>query len=53
VLLDVMYEIPSRPEVRHVVVGEATILGEAPPRLLDATGRDLGQASDRAQFEAA
>ncbi len=30
VLLDVMYEIPSRPEVRHVVVDDATIRGEAP-----------------------
>jgi len=53
VLLDVMYEIPSRPEVRHVVVDDATIRGEAPPRLLDASGRDLGHPPDRAQFQAA
>jgi ATP-dependent protease Clp ATPase subunit len=48
-----MYDIPSRPEVRHVVVDDATIRGEAPPKLLDASERDLDQALDGAQFQAA
>jgi ATP-dependent protease Clp ATPase subunit len=48
-----MYEIPSRPEVRHVIVDQDTIQGEAPPKLLDASGRDLDQTSDRPQFQAA
>jgi ATP-dependent Clp protease ATP-binding subunit ClpX len=53
VLLDVMYEIPSRPEVRHVVVSAATIRGEAPPQLLDASGQDLADESDRPLIDAA
>ena len=53
VLLDVMYDIPSRPEVRHVVVDDAAIRGESSPRLLDASGRDLDQPTDRASVAAA
>jgi ATP-dependent Clp protease ATP-binding subunit ClpX len=53
VLLDVMYDIPSRPEVRHVVVDDATIRGEAPPRLFDSAGRDLSQGTDRPHVAAA
>ncbi len=34
-LLDVMYEIPSRPEVRKVIVDERVILERARPSLLD------------------
>jgi ATP-dependent Clp protease ATP-binding subunit ClpX len=41
VLLDVMYEIPSRPEVRQVLVDDAAIRGESSPRLRDSTGQDL------------
>src|SRR3990172_10287335 len=37
VLLDVMYEIPSRPEVRHVLVTDKTIRGQASPVLLDTS----------------
>ncbi len=37
-LLDVMYEIPSHPEIRRVVVDAAAIRGESPPRLYDADG---------------
>ncbi len=40
-LLDVMYEIPSHPEIRRVIVEADTILGVATPTLLDADGRSL------------
>jgi ATP-dependent Clp protease ATP-binding subunit ClpX len=41
VLLDVMYEIPSRPAIRHVIVNEDVIeLGSA-PQLLDDDGNEL------------
>ena len=53
VLLDVMYEIPSRPEVRHVLVTDETIRGLAPPTLLDASGKDLADNADRALIDAA
>jgi ATP-dependent Clp protease ATP-binding subunit ClpX len=53
VLLDVMYEIPSRPEVRHVLVTDETIRGLAPPTLLDASGKDLADSTDRSLIDAA
>jgi ATP-dependent Clp protease ATP-binding subunit ClpX len=53
VLLDVMYEIPSRPEVRHVLVTDETIRGLAPPTLLDASGKDLADSADRSLIDAA
>jgi len=53
VLLDVMYEIPSRPDVRQVIVDDRAIRGEAPPRLLDASARDLGERADRPFVDAA
>ncbi len=37
-LLDVMYSIPSHPEVRKVIVDGDTILGKSEPRLLNAQG---------------
>jgi ATP-dependent Clp protease ATP-binding subunit ClpX len=40
-LLDVMYEIPSRPEVRKVVVDEAAVKSEARPHLYNDEGREL------------
>jgi ATP-dependent Clp protease ATP-binding subunit ClpX len=40
-LLDVMYEIPSRPDIRRVVVDREVIEGLAGPRLLDSDGRPL------------
>ncbi len=40
-LLDVMYEIPSRPEVRKVLVDAPAIHRERLPRMLDAEGREL------------
>jgi ATP-dependent Clp protease ATP-binding subunit ClpX len=53
VLLDVMYDIPSRPEVRHVLVTDETIRGTAPPRLLDASGKDLPDQAERSLPDAA
>jgi ATP-dependent Clp protease ATP-binding subunit ClpX len=47
VLLDVMYEIPSRPEIRQVVVEEGAITGQDRPRLIDG----LGHESDTADGE--
>ncbi|HLB64349.1 MAG TPA: ATP-dependent Clp protease ATP-binding subunit ClpX [Anaerolineales bacterium] len=40
-LLDIMYEIPSRPEIRGVLVDRDVIDGVAGPRLLDGDGRPL------------
>jgi ATP-dependent Clp protease ATP-binding subunit ClpX len=41
VLLDVMYEIPSRGDVSKCVVQADTILGQAGPLLLDAEGQPV------------
>ena len=41
VLLEVMYEIPSRPEVVKCVVNAECILRHAPPVLLTATGQAI------------
>ena len=40
-LLDVMYEIPSRPEVRRVIVDEQVIRDNRRPHLLDEHGVDI------------
>jgi ATP-dependent Clp protease ATP-binding subunit ClpX len=40
-LLDVMYEIPSRPEIRKVIVDADAIEGEGRPELLDDQGLEL------------
>ena len=40
-LLEIMYEIPSRPEIRGVVVDEDVISGYAQPKLLGEDGREL------------
>jgi ATP-dependent Clp protease ATP-binding subunit ClpX len=40
-LLDVMYEIPSRPEIRKVNVDDKAIQGVSRPILLDAQGQEL------------
>jgi ATP-dependent Clp protease ATP-binding subunit ClpX len=52
-LLDVMYEIPSRPEIRRVVVDRDVIEGIAGPRLLDGEGRPLGGRGEEDLPEAA
>jgi ATP-dependent Clp protease ATP-binding subunit ClpX len=41
VLLDVMYEVPSRPEIKQCVITPAVILGEESPLLFDELGRSL------------
>jgi ATP-dependent Clp protease ATP-binding subunit ClpX len=40
-LLDVMFEIPSHPAVRQVIVDEAVIEGIRPPALLDGQGNPV------------
>ncbi|MEW6566702.1 MAG: ATP-dependent Clp protease ATP-binding subunit ClpX [Chloroflexota bacterium] len=52
-LLDVMYEIPSRPEIRRVVVGAEVIEDGVPPTLLDAQGRPLSFGEERQLPDAA
>ncbi len=42
VLLDVMYEVPSRRDIRRVVVDATAIRGQSSPKLYDYTGRLLG-----------
>ena len=46
-LLDIMYEIPSRPEIRRCVVTAETIQ-KGQPELYDAQGRRLGNLLERA-----
>jgi ATP-dependent Clp protease ATP-binding subunit ClpX len=41
-LLDTMYEIPSRKDIRKCVITAAVIQGEADPELYDEYGRPLG-----------
>ncbi len=38
-LLDVMYKVPSLPEVRRCVINADTVRGLAPPLLLGPSGR--------------
>jgi ATP-dependent Clp protease ATP-binding subunit ClpX len=38
-LLDVMYEIPSRKEIKKCVITQSAILGESRPELYDEFGR--------------
>jgi ATP-dependent Clp protease ATP-binding subunit ClpX len=52
-LLDVMYEIPSRSEIRRVVVDQDVIEGMAGPRLQDSEGRPLGGRGEEDLPEAA
>lgn len=41
IMLDVMYEIPSRDDVAKVIVTEETVLHRVPPRLIAKDGRIL------------
>ncbi|MEE9217243.1 MAG: ATP-dependent Clp protease ATP-binding subunit ClpX [Anaerolineales bacterium] len=52
-LLEIMYEIPSRPEIRGVVIDEDVISGEAQPKLLGEDGKELSDAEDLDLREAA
>ncbi len=45
-LLEVMYEIPSRPEVRGVVVDDLVIAGSRGPKLLDEDGQEISEGED-------
>jgi ATP-dependent Clp protease ATP-binding subunit ClpX len=47
-LLDVMYEIPSRHDIRKCIINAAVIRGEAKPELYDEHGRPSGAALDKA-----
>jgi ATP-dependent Clp protease ATP-binding subunit ClpX len=47
-LLDVMYEIPSRQEIKKCVITAAVIRGEARPELYDELGRPIGVPLDKA-----
>ncbi len=47
-LLDVMYEIPSRKEIKKCVITRAVILGNSQPELYDGYGRLLNAELDMA-----
>ncbi|MCS7054828.1 MAG: ATP-dependent Clp protease ATP-binding subunit ClpX [Thermoflexales bacterium] len=48
VLLDVMYEVPSRRDVRRVVVDAPAVRGQSAPKLYDHVGRMIGGELDKA-----
>ncbi len=52
-LLDVMYEIPSRPEIRRVIVDVDVIEDGVPPALFDVHGRPLNSGIERKLPDAA
>jgi ATP-dependent Clp protease ATP-binding subunit ClpX len=45
-LLDVMFEIPGRSDIRRVVIDEKTILGEHRPAIYGANGQELSWGDD-------
>ncbi|MCL5997659.1 MAG: ATP-dependent Clp protease ATP-binding subunit ClpX [Chloroflexi bacterium] len=47
-LINVMYEAPSRRDIRKVVVDALAIRGESAPKMYDYTGRVLGAELDQA-----
>jgi ATP-dependent Clp protease ATP-binding subunit ClpX len=47
-LLNVMYEVPSRRDIRKVVVDAPAIRGESTPKMYDYTGRVLGSDMEKA-----
>jgi ATP-dependent Clp protease ATP-binding subunit ClpX len=47
-LLDVMYEIPSRPDIKRCAITSDTILGIAGPELYDGYGQSVGWELDKA-----
>ncbi len=48
ILLDVMYEVPSRRDVRRVVVDTPAVRGQSTPKLYDQNGRLIGGELDKA-----
>jgi ATP-dependent Clp protease ATP-binding subunit ClpX len=47
-LMNVMYEVPSRRDIRKVVVDAPAIRGDIAPKMYDYTGRVLGAELDQA-----
>jgi len=47
VLLDLMYEIPSRPDIRRVVVDQPAIEGQRHPEAFDAAGNPAAPRTDK------
>jgi ATP-dependent Clp protease ATP-binding subunit ClpX len=47
-LVDVMYDAPSRRDIRKVVVDGPAVHGQAGPKLYDHAGRQIGTELDRA-----
>ena len=46
-LMDVMYEIPSMPDVRKCVITADCIVGKRPPLLLTGSGQEVRSAPDQ------
>ncbi|OMP67528.1 ATP-dependent protease ATP-binding subunit ClpX [Domibacillus epiphyticus] len=42
IMLEVMYELPSRDDIKTCVITEETVTDQAPPRLLDENGEEVG-----------
>jgi ATP-dependent Clp protease ATP-binding subunit ClpX len=47
-LLDVMYELPSRKDIRKCIITAPVIRGDAKPELYDEIGRPIGAPLDKA-----
>ena len=45
VLLDVMYEAPSRPEIRKCVISADTVINRKRPLLVNEAGQVVGEES--------
>jgi ATP-dependent Clp protease ATP-binding subunit ClpX len=45
-LLDVMFEIPGRSDIRRVLIDDRVIMGESRPRIFGADGRELSWNTD-------
>jgi ATP-dependent Clp protease ATP-binding subunit ClpX len=52
-LLDIMYEIPSHPEIARVTLDAESITGKAPPRISNREGQDLAFDQDQPLPDAA
>jgi ATP-dependent Clp protease ATP-binding subunit ClpX len=52
-LLDIMYEIPSHPEIATVSLDADSITGKAPPRITNRDGQDLALDQDQPLPDAA
>ena len=48
-LLDVMYEVPSLPDVRRCVINADTVRGQAPPLLLAQSGLAVAWGNEPAR----